>query len=136
MSSRAGRSAHTLEAAHRAKDAVLASVSHDLRTPLTTIKALAHEIAEAGDDRASIIEEEADRLTALVAQLLDLSRLTSGAGVVDLNRTRAEDLLGAAAQRVAGRLNGRELLIKVSADDALLFGQIWTSLKRCARWSI
>ena len=39
--------AHTLEAAHRAKDAVLASVSHDLRTPLTTIKALAHEIAEA-----------------------------------------------------------------------------------------
>jgi len=41
-----------LEEAHRAKDAVLASVSHDLRTPLTTIKGLAHEIAEAGDDRA------------------------------------------------------------------------------------
>jgi len=115
--------AHTLEAAHRAKDAVLASVSHDLRTPLTTIKALAHEIAEAGDDRASIIEEEADRLTALVAQLLDLSRLTSGANVVDLQPNEAEDLLGAAAQQVAGRLNGRELLIKVSADDALLFGR-------------
>ena len=37
--------AQLLQEAHRAKDAVLASVSHDLRTPLTTIKGLAHEIA-------------------------------------------------------------------------------------------
>ena len=58
----------TLQEAHRAKDAVLASVSHDLRTPLTTIKALAHEIAHGGDDRAAVIEEEADRLNAFVAQ--------------------------------------------------------------------
>ena len=115
--------ARALEAAHRAKDGVLASVSHDLRTPLTTIKALAHEIAESGDDRAGIIEEEADRLTALVAQLLDLSRLTSGANTVDIQPNEAEDLLGAAAQQVAGRLNGRELEIKVLADDPLLFGR-------------
>jgi K+-sensing histidine kinase KdpD len=115
--------ASALEAAHRAKDAVLASVSHDLRTPLTTIKALAHEIAQSGDDRATVIEEEADRLSALVAQLLDLSRITSGAAVVDVQPNEAEDLLGAAAQQVAGRLDGRELRIKVSADDALLFGR-------------
>jgi len=112
-----------LEEAHRAKDAVLASVSHDLRTPLTTIKGLAHEIAEAGDDRALVIEEEADRLTALVAQLLDLSRLASGTTVVNAQPNEAEDLLGAAAQQVAGRLNGRELVIRVSPDDGLLFGR-------------
>jgi len=118
----ADRSA-ALEQAHKAKDAVLASVSHDLRTPLTTIKGLAHEIAEGGDDRAMIIEEEADRLTSLVSQLLDLSRITSGTTVVDVQPNEAEDLLGAAAQQVSGRLHGRELRIHVSPDDALLFGR-------------
>ena len=58
--------AAALEEAHRAKDQVLASVSHDLRTPLTTIKGLAQEMAESGDERAIVIEEEADRLTELV----------------------------------------------------------------------
>ncbi len=82
--------ANALEAAHRAKDDVLAAVSHDLRTPLTTIKGLAHEIAQSGDDRAETIEEEADRLHALVGQLLDLSRLTSGATIVNPQPNEAE----------------------------------------------
>jgi K+-sensing histidine kinase KdpD len=115
--------AAALEHAHHAKDAVLASVSHDLRTPLTTIKGLAHQIAEGGDDRAAIIEEEADRLTALVSQLLDLSRITSGATGANIQPNEAEDLLGAAAQQVSGRLEGRELRISVSSPDALLFGK-------------
>jgi len=118
----ADRSA-ALEEAHRAKDVVLASVSHDLRTPLTTIKGIAHEISETGDDRGLAIEEEADRLTSLVGQLLDMSRLASGTTVVDAQPNEAEDLLGAAAQQVAGRLDGRELVIRVSGDDGLLFGR-------------
>jgi two-component system sensor histidine kinase KdpD len=115
--------AAALQEAHKAKDAVLASVSHDLRTPLTTIKGLAHEIAASGDERAEIIEEEADRLNAFVAQLLDLSRISSGAAAADVQPNEAEDLLGAAAQQAAGRLNGRELRITVSTDDRLLFGR-------------
>lgn len=115
--------AAALQQAHKAKDAVLASVSHDLRTPLTTIKGLAHEIAEGGDERAEIIEEEADRLNTFVAQLLDLSRISSGAAVSNVEPNEAEDLLGAAAQQAAGRLHGRELRIKVSSDDPLLFGR-------------
>jgi two-component system sensor histidine kinase KdpD len=116
--------AAALQEAHRAKDAVLASVSHDLRTPLTTIKGLAHEIAAGGDERAEVIEEEADRLTAFVAQLLDLSRISSGVAAPDIQPNEAEDLLGAAAQQAAGRLNGRELRITVAASgDALLFGR-------------
>jgi K+-sensing histidine kinase KdpD len=115
--------AAALEAAHSAKDQVLASVSHDLRTPLTTIKALAHELSTPNDDRASIIEEEADRLTELVGQLLDLSRIASGAVIVNAQPNEAEDLLGAAAQRVAGRLDGRELRIAVTTDDVLSFGR-------------
>lgn len=115
--------AAALQEAHRAKDAVIASVSHDLRTPLTTIKGLAHEIAQGGDDRAEVIEEEADRLNRFVAQMLDLSRITTGAAVSDIQSNEAEDLLGAAAQQASGRLGGRELRISVSADEPLYFGR-------------
>lgn len=115
--------ATALQEAHRAKDAVLASVSHDLRTPLTTIKGLAHEIAASGDDRAEIIEEEADRLNVFVAQMLDLSRIATGVAVTDVQPNEAEDLLGAAAQQVAGRLAGRELRIEIAGGAPLLFGR-------------
>jgi two-component system sensor histidine kinase KdpD len=115
--------ATALQEAHKAKDAVLASVSHDLRTPLTTIKGLAHEIAKGGDDRAAIIEDEADRLNMFVAQMLDLSRIASGSAVSDVQPNEAEDLLGAAAQRVAGQLGAHDLRIQVDRDGPLLFGR-------------
>lgn len=71
--------AGTLRRADRLKDALLASVSHDLRTPLTTIKGIANEIARGGDpSRAYVIEEEADRLSSLVDDLLELSQLGTG----------------------------------------------------------
>jgi K+-sensing histidine kinase KdpD len=111
-----------LEESHRAKDAVLASVSHDLRTPLTTIKSLAHELAEQGDERAVVIEEEADRLTRFVSDLLDLSRIASGMPL-DIQPNEAEDLLGAVAQRVSGRLSDRELKILHDAGEAILIGR-------------
>lgn len=111
-----------LRDAHRTKDAVLASVSHDLRTPLTTIKALASEIAAGGDDRAATIEEEADRLNVFVTQMLDLSRIETGSAALQVQPNEAEDLLGAVAQQVGGGLGGHELRISVASTDALLFG--------------
>jgi two-component system sensor histidine kinase KdpD len=106
--------AQALQEANRAKDAVLASVSHDLRTPLTTIKGLAHEIAASGETRAVAIEQEADRLNAMVANVLDLSRIASGAAVSDVAPNDAEDLVGAAAQRAASLLGARELRVEVA----------------------
>jgi len=111
-----------LQESQKAKDAVLASVSHDLRTPLTTIKSLAHEMAEQGDDRAMVIEQEADRLTRFVTDLLDLSRIASGMPL-DIQPNEAEDLLGAVAQSVTGQLAGRELRVSPDPGEAILIGR-------------
>ena len=65
---------------------LLANVSHDLRTPLTLIKGYAETVRDlTGDDKAhrdeqmNIIIDEADRLTALVSRVMELSKVTSGA---------------------------------------------------------
>jgi two-component system sensor histidine kinase KdpD len=115
--------AEALREADRLKDALIASVSHDLRTPLTTIKALAHDIARGGDERAADIEEEADRLNRFVADLLDLSRLNAGELRLDPQVAAAEDLVGAALQRAAGPLAGRELRASLSPAEPVLLGR-------------
>ncbi|MCU1592115.1 MAG: histidine kinase [Frankiales bacterium] len=76
-----------LEAADRVRTALLAAVGHDLRTPLAGIKAAVSSLRQtdmtwtASDRDAFLetIEESSDRLQALVANLLDASRLRAGA---------------------------------------------------------
>ena len=115
--------AEALREAAKLKDALIASLSHDLRTPLTAIKALAHEMQPLGDERALIIEEQADRLNRLVTDLLDAGRLDAGALPLDIQINAVDDLLGAVAQHVAGRPDQERL--KVSLDDpaTLSFGR-------------
>jgi two-component system sensor histidine kinase KdpD len=115
--------AEALQKADQVRNAVLASVSHDLRTPLTTIKALANEIRQTGDERAATIEEEADRLNRFVADLLDLSRLSGGALQVKPEINAAEDLIGAALQRVSGALHDRTVVASLDASEPLLLGR-------------
>ncbi|MFI5230933.1 MAG: ATP-binding protein [Gemmatimonadales bacterium] len=117
-----------LREADRLKDALLASVSHDLRTPLTTIKALAHELSSLGDERSQIIEEQADRLNRVVADLLDLSRLSAGAMPMHVELNAVDDLLSAAVQDTEGRLAGRTLLAELPTDAAMLAGRFDLSL--------
>ncbi|MDF1705467.1 MAG: ATP-binding protein [Aeromicrobium sp.] len=76
-----------LAEADRARAALLAAVSHDLRTPLASVKAAASSLRNGAIDWSpddteaflATIEEGADRLDALVANLLDMSRLEAGA---------------------------------------------------------
>jgi two-component system sensor histidine kinase KdpD len=102
------------------KDALLAAVSHDLRTPLTTIKALAHELTTTGDERAAIIVEETDRLNRLVGDLLDLSRLNSGGVSIRLELNPVDDLISAAIQQTSGVLGNRVLNAHLPDGDILV----------------
>ena len=115
--------AEALRETAKMKDAVVASISHDLRTPLTTIRALAHDLAATGDERAMLIEEEADRLSSFVGDLLDLSRLNSGVLALNPEANEAEDLIGAALQRVGGAAAGREIRVSLGPGEPLLFGR-------------
>jgi two-component system sensor histidine kinase KdpD len=120
--------ARAAEAAHRAREVaslggVLAAVSHDLRTPLTTITALAQAGVARGDPNARAIEEEANRLARLVADLLELSRLRGGALPVHPELNTAEDLVGAAVRQTAGLFTDRALETKLDLTEPALVGR-------------
>jgi two-component system sensor histidine kinase KdpD len=114
--------AEALREANRLKDVVLASVSHDLRTPLTTIKALAQNEALQGNQAAGAIEEQADRLSRLVSDLLDLSRLKGGGFAVSPELNTAEDLIGAAVRQTRGLFEQRTLRTLIDLDSPALVG--------------
>jgi two-component system sensor histidine kinase KdpD len=115
--------ARELREANRAKDEVLASVSHDLRTPLTTIKLMAQSAAARGEPTAHAIEEQADRLAQLVTNVLDLSRIRAGGVSLDIELNTAEDLIGAAINRSEGIVRDRRIVTQVDLNEPALAGQ-------------
>jgi two-component system sensor histidine kinase KdpD len=120
----AAERAEAFRQADELKTALIATVSHDLRTPLTTIKALAHELAARGEEDALSIEEEADRLNGLVANLLDLSRLSAGELPLRIELDAVDDLVATTLDRLRGRSAGRAIRVTrldhdVSAEPIL-----------------
>jgi K+-sensing histidine kinase KdpD len=93
-----------LAAADRTRAALLAGVGHDLRTPLASVKAAVSSLRQddvpwTAAERAELlatIEDGADRLQGLVANLLDASRLEAGVVTASLERVRLEELVGRA----------------------------------------
>jgi two-component system, OmpR family, sensor histidine kinase KdpD len=89
------------------KTALLRAVSHDLRSPLTAISAAGEALASpalSGEERAelaAVIQEEALRLSRLVDNLLDLSRLEAGAAEPRREWTSVEDLIRSALRELA-----------------------------------
>jgi two-component system sensor histidine kinase KdpD len=103
------------------KTALLRAVTHNLRTPLASIKASVSglrqpDAAFAEEDRAELlaeIEEEADRLDRLVTNLLDASRLEAGGLTLSRHPQDLVELVGAAVDRLQSRFAGRMLRIEM-----------------------
>lgn len=111
-----GAEAEIYRAADALKASLIATLSHDLRTPLTTIKALGSKLATRGESEGRVIEEEADRLNRLVTDLLDLSRLNARSMPLRLELNMATDLVGAALQRVSGHIAADTKVRTVNED--------------------
>ncbi|HLG63563.1 MAG TPA: ATP-binding protein [Ktedonosporobacter sp.] len=108
--------------------ALLSSVSHDLRTPLTAIKASASSLLqediewdeEARRSFAQAIEQEADRLNRLVGNLLDMSRIEEGALRPEKEEYSLTTLIHDVLERLAPLLRGRDVRTSLPPDDLLL----------------
>jgi two-component system, OmpR family, sensor histidine kinase KdpD len=110
-----------LEQGNRVRSALLAAVSHDLRTPLASIKAAvsslrSQDVQWSEQDRAELlrtIELSADRLHAIVANLLDLSRLQADAVRPNLDQIGIDDVV---STTVASLPHGERVDLRFSPD--------------------
>jgi two-component system sensor histidine kinase KdpD len=106
-----------LRRADTVKTALLRAVSHDLRSPLTAISAAGQALgspslsAQEQKELASVIVEEAERLSRLVDNLLDLSRLEAGAAEPRRDWTSVEELIRAALAELGARAEDFNLSI-------------------------
>lgn len=134
--------AHVEVEAERLRNSLLSSVSHDLRTPLASITGAASslldpegKIDDAGRrDLLETIYEEGFRLNRLVANLLDMTRLESGALRVSKEWLPIEEVIGGALARLERPLASRPVRIEVpehlplSPCDGLLIEQVLVNL--------
>lgn len=132
------------------RNALLSSVSHDLRTPLAVVKGAGSALVdgnatltpEARLSFAESIVDEADRLNRLVGNLLDMTRLEAGVLVVKKEWQSIEELVGTALGRLEDRLRHRQVVVAVPQElplvpcDALLVEQVLINLmENAARYT-
>ncbi|HEY7030539.1 MAG TPA: ATP-binding protein [Thermomicrobiales bacterium] len=119
--------AEALAQSDELKSALLAAVSHDLRTPLATIKASTTSLLDptvdwdrkARDDFLRGIDEETDRLALMVGNLLDLSRIEGGVLKPDKEWYDVAELVEDAAGRLASRASQRGHVLTTEVEPAL-----------------
>ena len=112
----------------RLRTSLLSSVSHDLRTPLAVITGAAGTLLQDGarldaatrDDLARTALEESERLSRLVANLLDMTRVESGGLIAKKTLVPFDEVVGSAIRRIephgeTGMLQGRPLALDIPA---------------------
>ncbi len=121
--------AEALDESNQLKDVFLGSVTHDLRTPLASIKAavtslLGADVHWSESERREFLEsidESADRLNRLVGNLLDISRQEAGVATPEKDWYLIGDVIATVLERLelAGQLEGREAQVDISDDIPL-----------------
>jgi two-component system sensor histidine kinase KdpD len=105
----------------RLRSALLSSVGHDLRTPLTSVLAAASELRRRIDDPLlETLEAEAMRLNRFIANLLDMARVEAGALRLHLEPVDLTDAVAAAVHDNKRSLDGHAIRLEVSPDLPLV----------------
>lgn len=110
------------------RNALLSALSHDLRTPLATIQGASGTLLEEGaslpaparEELSQVIYEESIRLNKLVSNLLEMTRLQSGAIILKKEWHSLEELIGAALTRLEKALANRPVVTDIICDLPLL----------------
>jgi two-component system sensor histidine kinase KdpD len=144
----AAATAGSLAEVDRLRTALLSAVSHDLRTPLASAKAAVGTLRMSDlplneDDRGELLataEESLDRLSGLVENLLDMSRLQAGALALAIQPIDVADIISAAVTSLAPAGAGVVIRVpddipEVQADPALLERAIANLVQNAVRHS-
>jgi len=140
--SQAETQASILEESDRLKTALLSSVSHELRTPLATMKAAITSLrsgqvdwsAPARQELLQVVEEDLDHLNRLVGNLLDMSRIESGALKPQRAWLSLPEVVGGTVVRMRHASEQHRLVINLSDDlplvpaDHVQLDQVFTNL--------
>jgi two-component system, OmpR family, sensor histidine kinase KdpD len=121
--------ARVLERLDEQRAALMRAVSHDLRTPLASIRAVASDLRDGVVyDESTRIElldtvcDEAERLDRIVANILSLSRIETGALTPDRQAVALEELLADRVRRLAGLFRQVRVQVEIPADLPLVDG--------------
>jgi two-component system sensor histidine kinase KdpD len=133
---------HLLEEVDRLRHGLMGAISHDLRTPLATIKVASSTLANRANvlseqdayELHHLIEIEADRLTRLVTNLLDVTRIEAGVFSVRRARTSIAELVRDAIEALEPTWTDRKIAVHISESlaevnvDRLIIVQVLINL--------
>jgi two-component system sensor histidine kinase KdpD len=122
--------AKTMMETERFRNALLSSISHDLRTPLTSILGSVTALRDnpgqyserSKDDLLATIQEESERLDRFVANLLDITRLESGILDVKHDLILLGEVVDSAARRMEHQLGGKRLVRHLDSRIGMVNG--------------
>lgn len=116
-----------LEQVDRQRSALLRSVSHDLRTPLATIRAVTSDLRSWADydettrgDLLDLVGDEAERLDRIVANLLSMSRIDAGALQPERQAVALDELVGERVRQLSRLFGGVRVQVDIPADLPLV----------------
>ncbi len=134
--------ARVLGETERLRAALLTSISHDLRTPLASILGTVSSLRSYADrygerereELLATLQDEAERLNRFVGNLLDMTRLESGAVELRLDLVDIAEIVGAALERAGSVLAQHQVEVAIAPDlpmlrlDQILFEQVLFNL--------